>query len=179
MQSEKSALSRAMQQNKELKDQLNVLEDAYIKLTNTNADLLNQLQAEQHINKQLNASVNLKDEEINSLKIQSENKVQNAIDLIEKSTSVVESEKLNQDWEGEDDKIEENTTENEATNFNKNNDSFISSNNSIDNDERSREIERITNSYNELINTLNDKDLLISQLNNELNELKVNLFFLI
>ena len=90
MQSEKSALSRAMQQNKDLKDQLTVLEEAYIKQTNTNADLLNELHAQQHYNKQLNATLNLKDDEINSFKNNKDEttKLQNAIEVIEKSTSI-------------------------------------------------------------------------------------------
>jgi chromosome segregation ATPase len=154
MQSEKSALSRAIQQNKELKDQLNVLEDAYIKLTNTNADLLNQVQAEKHMNKQLNTAISLKDNEINLLKSSdNNNKVENAIQLIE-NTKI--DDNLEQDWEEIEDVNEVKKEE--------------SSSNSEE--ERNREVERISNSYNELINTLNDKDLLINQLNNQLNELK-------
>ena len=165
MQSEKSALSRAIQQNKELKDQLSVLEDAYIKLTNTNADLLNQVQAERHLNKQLNVAISLKDNEINSLKIEnnsSENaKVKNAIQLIENKTSSSSIDQ-DQDW-GDVNEEESEEVKNENTS---------SSPFSKTSEERTREIERISNSYNELINTLNDKDLLINQLNNELNELK-------
>ncbi len=150
MQSEKSALSRAIQQNKELKDQLNVLEDAYIKLTNTNADLLNQVQAEKHMNKQLNTAISLKDNEINLLKTtDNNNKVENAIQLIE-NTKI--DDNLEKDWEEIEDVKEESSSKSE--------------------EERNREVERISNSYNELINTLNDKDLLINQLNNQLNELK-------
>jgi hypothetical protein len=169
MQSEKSALSRAMQQNKDLKDQLSVLEDAYIKQTNTNADLLNQLQAQQHYNKQLNATLNLKDNEINSFKNNNDEstKLQNAIDVIEKTTSIIDGDKLNQDWDDED-TYAKNTFSDNNTTSNFNTDS--SSSNYSD-------VERIVKSYNELIGTLNEKDSLISQLNNELNELKVSVYF--
>jgi hypothetical protein len=159
MQSEKSALSRAIQQNKELKDQLNVLEEAYIKLTNTNADLLNQVQAEKHMNKQLNTAISLKDNELNLLKTtDNNNKVENAIQLIE-NTKI--DDNLEQDWE-----------EIEDVNEFKKDESLNNISSSNSEEERNREVERISNSYNELINTLTDKDLLINQLNNELNELK-------
>ena len=160
---------------------MNVLEEAYIKLTNTNADLVNQVQAERHFNKQLNLTINLKDNEIYSLKMNYENnnnndKVQSAINLIEKSTtSIVDENQLNQEWDAEDDISSSVSGDLKKVNHQENSSHVSSSSKEANEDERNREIERISNSYNELINTLNDKDLLINQLNNELNELKVRL----
>ncbi|XP_065068791.1 golgin subfamily A member 2-like [Rhopilema esculentum] len=53
MQSDKETISRAMQQNKALKDQLEQLERGFVKTTNSNAELTTSLQKEQHLNTEL------------------------------------------------------------------------------------------------------------------------------
>jgi predicted RNase H-like nuclease (RuvC/YqgF family) len=51
---DKTTLSRAIAQNKQLKDQLTELQDRFIKMSNDNMNLTNQIQAQEHLNKQLN-----------------------------------------------------------------------------------------------------------------------------
>jgi len=51
---DKATLSRALTQNKQLKDQLTELQDQFIKMSNDNMTLTNKIQAQEHLNKQLN-----------------------------------------------------------------------------------------------------------------------------
>ncbi|CAF0763475.1 unnamed protein product [Adineta ricciae] len=54
IQTDKTTLSRAMAQNKQLKDQLTELQDGFIKMSNDNMNLTNQIQAQEYLNRQLN-----------------------------------------------------------------------------------------------------------------------------
>lgn len=54
MHEDKTTLSRAMAQNKTLKEQLIELQDKLITMSNDNAKLTNEIQAKEHLNKQLN-----------------------------------------------------------------------------------------------------------------------------
>ncbi|CAF0730098.1 unnamed protein product [Adineta steineri] len=51
---DKTTLSRAIAQNKQLKEQLTELQDGFIKMSNDNMNLTNQIQATDYLNKQLN-----------------------------------------------------------------------------------------------------------------------------
>ncbi|UJR33991.1 hypothetical protein I4U23_021406 [Adineta vaga] len=51
---DKTTLSRAMAQNKQLKDQLTELQDGFIKMSNDNMNLTNQIQTQEYQNRQLN-----------------------------------------------------------------------------------------------------------------------------
>nr|XP_033816468.1 golgin subfamily A member 2 isoform X2 [Geotrypetes seraphini] len=53
IQSDKATISRALSQNRELKEQLAELQNGFVKLTNENMELLNALQSEQHVKKEL------------------------------------------------------------------------------------------------------------------------------
>ncbi|XP_066926327.1 golgin subfamily A member 2-like isoform X1 [Clytia hemisphaerica] len=53
IQSDKDTLSRALQQNKKLKEQLVELEDGFVKMSNSSADLTNKLETEQHGSKDM------------------------------------------------------------------------------------------------------------------------------
>lgn len=58
LHNEKQTLSRAIHQNKELKEQLTELQDAFVNVTQKNLELTTQLQAEQFKLKQINESPN-------------------------------------------------------------------------------------------------------------------------
>ncbi|CAF3346769.1 unnamed protein product [Rotaria sp. Silwood1] len=51
---DKTTLSRAIAQNKQLKEQLSELQDGFIKISNDNMNLTNQIQSQEYLNKQLN-----------------------------------------------------------------------------------------------------------------------------
>ncbi|KFO31894.1 Golgin subfamily A member 2 [Fukomys damarensis] len=53
MQSDRTTISRAVSQNRELKEQLAELQDGFIRLTNENMEMTNALQSEQHVKKEL------------------------------------------------------------------------------------------------------------------------------
>eukprot|EP00794_Sanderia_malayensis_P005047 gene5047-5704_t len=53
MQSDKETISRAMLQNKELKEQLEELQKGFVKVTNANAELTTEFHKEQHLNQEL------------------------------------------------------------------------------------------------------------------------------
>ncbi|XP_017579786.2 golgin subfamily A member 2 isoform X2 [Pygocentrus nattereri] len=53
VQSDKATISRALTQNRELKDQLAELQNGFVKLTNENMELTSALQSEQHIKKEI------------------------------------------------------------------------------------------------------------------------------
>nr|XP_023666824.1 golgin subfamily A member 2 isoform X4 [Paramormyrops kingsleyae] len=53
VQSDKATLSRALTQNRELKEQLAELQNGFVKLTNENMELTSGLQSEQHVKKEL------------------------------------------------------------------------------------------------------------------------------
>ncbi|XP_073456534.1 golgin subfamily A member 2 isoform X3 [Aquarana catesbeiana] len=53
MQSDKATISRALTQNRQLKEQLAEFQNGFVKLTNENLELTNGLQSEQHVKKEL------------------------------------------------------------------------------------------------------------------------------
>ncbi|XP_060106485.1 golgin subfamily A member 2 isoform X3 [Heteronotia binoei] len=53
MQSDKATISRALTQNRELKEQLAELQNGFVKLTNENMEVTSALQSEQHVKKEL------------------------------------------------------------------------------------------------------------------------------
>ncbi|XP_045702071.1 golgin subfamily A member 2 isoform X2 [Phyllostomus hastatus] len=53
MQSDRTTISRALSQNRELKEQLAELQDGFVRLTNENAELTSTLQTEQYVKKEL------------------------------------------------------------------------------------------------------------------------------
>ncbi|CAF0985360.1 unnamed protein product, partial [Didymodactylos carnosus] len=67
MQSDKMALSRAMAQNKQLKEQFEELQEGFIKLSNDNMNLTNRIQAEEHLTKQLGERIGQKEIELYEL----------------------------------------------------------------------------------------------------------------
>ncbi|KAL3872084.1 hypothetical protein ACJMK2_040039 [Sinanodonta woodiana] len=64
IQSDKTALSRALTQNRELKVQLAELQNGFVKLSNDNMELLTKLQTEEHSSKELMASLARQEDEI-------------------------------------------------------------------------------------------------------------------
>jgi hypothetical protein len=119
--SDKQTLSRCLKQNNELKEQLTELQDAYVKLTNTNLEIATKLEAEQFKFKQLSDSkqeTNVAKEE--SVKVNSD--------------SNVNQEELSSDWgdeNGNDQKAPVNDKLNENTDKNVNSPVTASRSNSI------------------------------------------------
>ncbi|XP_022256148.1 golgin subfamily A member 2-like [Limulus polyphemus] len=74
MQSEKVAASRAMVQNKQLKQQLEELQDGLVKVNNDKLELTEQLHHEQHISKELGQRLTDQEEELSELRNQVTNK---------------------------------------------------------------------------------------------------------
>ncbi|XP_060697513.1 golgin subfamily A member 2 isoform X3 [Hemiscyllium ocellatum] len=78
MQSDKATISRALTQNRELKEQLAELQNAFVKLTNENMELTNALQSEQYVKKELAKKVGRMHEDVADLKEKLEIKSQEA-----------------------------------------------------------------------------------------------------
>ncbi|XP_069465248.1 golgin subfamily A member 2 isoform X2 [Ambystoma mexicanum] len=76
MQSDKTTISRALSQNRKLKEQLAELQNGFVKLTNENMELLNGLQSEQHVKKELAKRLGQLQESTGELKEQVETKSQ-------------------------------------------------------------------------------------------------------
>nr|XP_048285145.1 golgin subfamily A member 2-like [Myodes glareolus] len=53
MQSDRTTISRALSQNRELKEQLAELQNGFVRLTNENMEITSALQSEQHVKKEL------------------------------------------------------------------------------------------------------------------------------
>ncbi|XP_076316406.1 golgin subfamily A member 2-like isoform X4 [Tachypleus tridentatus] len=70
MQSEKVAASRAVSQNRQLKEQLMELQDAFVKLNNDKLKLTDELHHEQHISKELGERLSEQEEELAEIKDQ-------------------------------------------------------------------------------------------------------------
>ena len=68
MQSDKTALSRAIAQNKELKNQLAELQNGFVKMSNDNMDVLSKLQGEQHVSKELATRLSQQEEELKEIR---------------------------------------------------------------------------------------------------------------
>ncbi|XP_041049753.1 golgin subfamily A member 2 isoform X2 [Carcharodon carcharias] len=78
MQSDKATISRALTQNRELKEQLAELQNAFVKLTNENMELSSALQSEQYVKKELAKKVGNMHENVADLKEKLEVKSQEA-----------------------------------------------------------------------------------------------------
>ncbi|CAF4268261.1 unnamed protein product, partial [Adineta steineri] len=72
---DKTTLSRAIAQNKQLKEQLTELQDGFVKMSNDNMNLTNQIQATDYLNKQLNER--LAQKELQVQHVQTTDNVQN------------------------------------------------------------------------------------------------------
>ncbi|XP_051552305.1 golgin subfamily A member 2-like isoform X4 [Myxocyprinus asiaticus] len=77
-QSDKATISRALAQNRDLKDQLAELQNGFVKLTNENMELASALQSEQHIKKEIAHKMGQLQEDLHNAKEQ----------LLEKSQEV-------------------------------------------------------------------------------------------
>ncbi|XP_041090176.1 golgin subfamily A member 2-like isoform X1 [Polyodon spathula] len=83
MQSDKATISRALAQNRELKEQLAELQNGFVKLTNENMELASGLQSEQHVKKEIAKKMGQLQEDLHQVKEQMEVKVQEATTLLE------------------------------------------------------------------------------------------------
>lgn len=70
IQSDKTALSRAVAQNRELKNQLTELQNGFVQLSTKNMEVTTQLQSEQHISKELAARLGHQEEELKEIREQ-------------------------------------------------------------------------------------------------------------
>ncbi|XP_051956615.1 golgin subfamily A member 2-like isoform X2 [Xyrauchen texanus] len=78
VQSDKATISRALAQNRELKDQLAEFQNGFVKLTNENMELTSALQSEQHVKKEIARKIGQLQEDLHNAKEQ----------LLEKSQEV-------------------------------------------------------------------------------------------
>ncbi|CAI5794450.1 golgin subfamily A member 2 isoform X3 [Podarcis lilfordi] len=78
MQSDKATISRAMTQNRELKEQLAELQNGFVKLTNENMEVTSALQSEQHVKKELAKKIGELQEKLAELKETEAQKTQEA-----------------------------------------------------------------------------------------------------
>uniref|UniRef100_A0A8D0HFF6 Golgin subfamily A conserved domain-containing protein n=1 Tax=Sphenodon punctatus TaxID=8508 RepID=A0A8D0HFF6_SPHPU len=78
MQSDKATISRALSQNRELKEQLAELQNGFVKLTNENMEVTNALQSEQHVKKELAKKMGQLQEQLQEFKETVEVKSQEA-----------------------------------------------------------------------------------------------------
>ncbi|XP_027733596.1 golgin subfamily A member 2 isoform X7 [Empidonax traillii] len=83
MQSDKATISRALSQNRDLKEQLAELQNGFVKLTNENMEVTSALQSEQHVKKELAKKLGQLQEKLGELKETLELKTQEARGLQE------------------------------------------------------------------------------------------------
>ncbi|XP_062063445.1 golgin subfamily A member 2-like isoform X2 [Lepus europaeus] len=81
MQSDRVTISRALLQNRELKEQLAELQDGFVRLSNDNMELTSSLQAEQHVKNELAKKLGQLQEKLGELKETMELKSQEAQSL--------------------------------------------------------------------------------------------------
>ncbi|XP_030598456.1 golgin subfamily A member 2 isoform X6 [Archocentrus centrarchus] len=89
VQSDKATISRALTQNRTLKDQLAELQNGFVKLTNENMELTTAIQSEQHVKKELARRMGELQEELHNVKEQLELKFTEAQGLMEQRDQVV------------------------------------------------------------------------------------------
>ncbi|XP_052230050.1 golgin subfamily A member 2-like isoform X4 [Dreissena polymorpha] len=70
IQSDKTALSRALTQNRDLKQQLAELQNGFVKMSNDNMELLDRLQTEQHVSRDLQTRLNTQEDEMTALRME-------------------------------------------------------------------------------------------------------------
>ncbi|XP_066508017.1 golgin subfamily A member 2 isoform X3 [Hoplias malabaricus] len=83
VQSDKATISRALTQNRELKDQLAELQNGFVKLTNENMELTSALQSEQHIKKEIARKMGQLQEDLHNAKEQLMEKAQECSSILE------------------------------------------------------------------------------------------------
>ncbi|XP_020019890.2 golgin subfamily A member 2 isoform X2 [Castor canadensis] len=83
MDNDRTTISRALLQNRELKEQLAELQDGFVRLTNENMELTSALQSEQHVKKELAKKLGQLQEKLGDLKETVELKSQEAQGLQE------------------------------------------------------------------------------------------------
>ncbi|XP_058631523.1 golgin subfamily A member 2 isoform X4 [Onychostoma macrolepis] len=74
VQSDKATISRALAQNRDLKNQLAELQNGFVKLTNENMELTSALQSEQHIKKEIARKIGQLQEDLHNAKEQLQEK---------------------------------------------------------------------------------------------------------
>uniref|UniRef100_A0A1A7WXG0 Golgi autoantigen, golgin subfamily a, 2 n=1 Tax=Iconisemion striatum TaxID=60296 RepID=A0A1A7WXG0_9TELE len=89
VQSDKATISRALTQNRTLKDQLAELQNGFVKLTNENMELTTAIQSEQHVKKELARRMGELQEELHNIKEQLELKLQETQALLEQRDQLV------------------------------------------------------------------------------------------
>uniref|UniRef100_A0A8D2ZSZ4 Golgin A2 n=1 Tax=Scophthalmus maximus TaxID=52904 RepID=A0A8D2ZSZ4_SCOMX len=89
VQSDKATISRALTQNRTLKDQLAELQNGFVKLTNENMELTTAIQSEQHVKKELARRMGELQEDLHNVKEQLELKNQETQGLMEQRDQVV------------------------------------------------------------------------------------------
>lgn len=89
VQSDKATISRALTQNRTLKDQLAELQNGFVKLTNENMELTTAIQSELHVKKELARRMGEIQEELHNVKEQLEEKCMEIQGLIEQRDQVV------------------------------------------------------------------------------------------
>ncbi|XP_061657315.1 golgin subfamily A member 2 isoform X2 [Syngnathoides biaculeatus] len=86
--SDKATISRALTQNRTLKDQLAELQNGFVQLTNENMELTTAIQSEQHIKKELARRMGELQEQLHNVKEQLEEKYKEAQGLAEQRDQV-------------------------------------------------------------------------------------------
>ncbi|XP_040081184.1 golgin subfamily A member 2 isoform X4 [Oryx dammah] len=81
MQSDRTTISRALSQNRELKEQLAELQNGFVRLSNENMEITSALQSEQHVKKELAKKLGQLQEKLGELKETVEVKGQEVQDL--------------------------------------------------------------------------------------------------
>uniref|UniRef100_A0A8C3FZU0 Golgin A2 n=1 Tax=Cyclopterus lumpus TaxID=8103 RepID=A0A8C3FZU0_CYCLU len=89
VQSDKATISRALTQNRTLKDQLAELQNGFVKLTNENMELTTAIQSEQHVKKELARRMGELQEKLHDGKEQLEQKSKDSQALLEQRDQVV------------------------------------------------------------------------------------------
>ncbi|KAM5298592.1 golgin subfamily A member 2 [Ctenodactylus gundi] len=89
MQNDRTTISRALLQNRELKEQLAELQDGFVRLTNENVEMTSALQSEQHVKKELAKKLGQLEEKLVELKETVELKSQEAQSLQEQRDQYV------------------------------------------------------------------------------------------
>ncbi|XP_035523392.1 golgin subfamily A member 2 isoform X2 [Morone saxatilis] len=89
VQSDKATISRALTQNRTLKDQLAELQNGFVKLTNENMELTTAIQSEQHVKKELARRMGELQEALHNVKEQLELKSKETQALMEQRDQVV------------------------------------------------------------------------------------------
>ncbi|KAG7498960.1 golgin subfamily A member 2 isoform X1 [Solea senegalensis] len=89
VQSDKATISRALTQNRTLKDQLAELQNGFVQLTNENMELTTAIQSEQHVKKELARRMGELQEELHNVKEQLELKGQESQGVMAQRDQVV------------------------------------------------------------------------------------------